>query len=153
MKKLVVVFALLAMCIGLNAQDLYGHWEGIITQGRDQFKFELNIEKGSRKDPSILGCRSCRKLKGNIVDYRELEKKIEFFGIVNRDESINLMDSKIVKKEQGEDEIRSRYQIFLEFKGGEPWIIGYWQDYTKKGRKIRQGRIYLKRAKEIASKA
>ncbi len=137
----------------ISAQDVNGYWVGIITEGHEQFKFEINIQNGSRKDPIIMGCRSCKRLHGDIVDHRETEKIIDFYGIINADRSINLLDSKLAFKEKYAGEIRTRYQIGLEMKGGESWLVGYYQDYNSKGRKVKQGRIYLKREKIIAGKA
>ena len=153
MKNILLVILLVFGAHSLNAQDIFGNWVGIITEGGEQFKFELNLQTGDRKDPLILHCRYCKKLNGSIVDHREVEKIITFFGIVNKDESINLVDAKLVYKEQFEEKSRTRYQLEIEMKGGVPWLVGYWQDYNSKGRKIKQGKIYLKREKVVASKA
>lgn len=153
MKKWILFIVLCSLSCLTNAQDIYGHWEGIITQGKDQFKFEIIVEKGSRKTPVVLGCRGCPRLEGSITDYRDLEKIINFYGIVNIDGTINLVDAKIKNKEQEEDLNRGKYQLFLEMKGGEPWLTGYWQDYNKKAHKKGQGRIYLKRVKIDNNKA
>lgn len=134
-------------------EELHGYWVGMITEGSEQFKFEINIGSGDRSDPVILRCRSCQKLKGDIIDHRETEKIIDFLGIVNKDQSINLIDTKLVFKEKYEGEVRTRYQIGIEVKKGTPWLVGYYQDYNSKGRKVRQGKIYLKREEQQLSKA
>lgn len=152
MKKLMILFLLFSTITSLNAQDIYGYWEGIITAGKEQFKFELNIEKGKRTG-GFFYCRSCQKLKGDIIDHRESEKIIDFFGIINKDESVNLVDTRLKRGVQNKDEIRTRYQILLEIKGGVPWLVGYYQDYNSKGRKVRQGKIYLKRSEQPENKA
>jgi len=155
MYKLFFLFFSVFMCSGttIDAQDIYGYWVGVITEKGEQFKFEINIEKGERKDPVVLHCRSCRKLKGDIIDHRDVEKIIDVFGIINGDQSVNLIDSKLAFKEKYEGEIRTRYQVAIEIKGGVPWLVGYYQDYNAKGRKIRQGQIYLKRDSSKDSKA
>lgn len=153
MKNILLVILLLAASNTLEAQDIYGYWAGMLTAGGEQFKFEINIEEGERKDPTILSCRSCKKLRATIVDHRELEKNIAVFGIINHDASINFIDTKLVRKENIEQETRTRYQVAIEIKYGVPWLVGYWQDYDAKGRKIKQGKVYLKREKLAASKA
>jgi uncharacterized DUF497 family protein len=153
MKNILIAIYLLVGSNALLAQDIYGLWAGIITDGGEQFKFEVNIEKGERNDPTILHCRSCKKLRASIFDYRDAEKSIEAFGIINHDASINFIDTKLVNKEHLENETRTRYQVAIEMKGGVAWLVGYWQDYNAKGRKVKQGKIYLKREKEIVTKA
>lgn len=153
MKKWSLFILLCSLYNFVGAQDFYGHWEGIITQGKEQFKFEITIQKGSRKTPMVLGCRGCQRLEGSITDYRDVEKIIDFYGIINADRSINLIDTKIVDKSHEEDLQRGHYQLFLEMKAGEPWLTGYWQDYNKNYRKKAQGRIYLKRIKINKNKA
>jgi hypothetical protein len=153
MKNWGLFILLYFISFSVDAQDFYGHWEGIITKGKEQFRFEITIEKGSRKTPMVLGCRGCQRLEGSITDYRDVEKLIEFYGIINADQTINLVDAKIVNNEHEEDLHRGRYQLFFEFKAGEPWLTGYWQDYNHKYRKRAQGRIYLKRVKIDKNKA
>ncbi len=138
----------------LSAQkDIYGYWVGVLTQGGEQIKFEINIYEGQRSDPTILHCRPCKKIKGSIVDHREIEKIINFYGIINGDRSINIIDSKFAFKEKFEGETRTRYQFEIEIKNGEPWLVGYWQDYNSKGRKVKQGKMYLKREKMVPTRA
>ena len=80
-------------------------------------------------------------------------KKIASKDIITVFSGNTLSFAKIVRKEHEEDVIRTRYQLFLEMKGGEPWLTGYWQDYNHKNHKKGQGRIYLKRAKTDKEKA
>ena len=150
MKNTLLAILLLTISNPSEAQDIYGYWVGILTAGGEQFKFEINIEKGERNDPTILACGSCKKLRAVITDHREFEKSIAVFGIINRDISINFIDSKFVHKEDIGDETRTRYQVAIEMKNGVPWLVGYWQDYNAKGRKVKQGKLYLKREKLVA---
>lgn len=149
---LALLFTLGALTCMAQEEDVHGYWVGIITEGQEQFKFEINITDGDYRDPVVMRCRSCRKLKGEIIDHRSLEKNIDFYGIINKDESINLVDSKIVLRQTEDGEIRTRYQVGIELKNGIPWLVGYYQDYNTRGRKVKQGKIYLKR-KEIDPKA
>ena len=153
MKNIWIILLLFIVCNTGQAQDVFGYWEGIITAGKEQFKFEINITEGDPTDPVVLHCRACPKLKGDIIDHRNLEKPIHFYGIINADRSINLVDSIIVFKQKYEGEVRTRYQVHVEMKGGEPWLVGYYQDYNNKGREVKRGRIYLKRMKPAETKA
>ncbi len=154
MKNILLLLLLLISIGTLSAQEqVYGYWVGIITEGHEQFKFEINISTANHQDPTVLDCRTCRKLKGEIIDHRELEKSIDFFGIINGDQSINLIDSKFALRQTFDGEIRTKYQIGIEIKNGAPWLVGYYQDYNAKGRKVRQGKIYLKRKEPIDPKA
>ena len=141
-------------CFFGNAQSqIYGEWVGILVKGKDQYHFEIKIEKGTRQDPVVLNCYSCEKIKGGIIDFRDSTKLIAFNGIINRDWSMNLMDTKIVKKVDFEDELRAHYQFHIEKRNGEHWLIGYWQDYDNKGWKQAQGRIFLKKRPPTPEKA
>ena len=138
---------------GYAQSDIHGEWVGILIQGRDQFHFELDIVEASENDPVILNGHSCKKIKGSVIDYRDSTKLINFYGIINPDKSMNMMDSKLVKKIDFSDELRSHYQFQIEFRNGEPWMIGYWQDYNNEGWKQAQGRLFLKRKPPPGQKA
>ncbi len=78
---------------------------------------------------------------------------IDFYEIINADQSINMIDTKLVKKIEFENQLRTHYQLHIEARNGEPWMIGYWQDYDNDGWKQAQGRIFLKRKPSIPYKA
>ena len=42
-------------------------------------------------------------------------------------------------------ELRSRYQFHVEIRNGEPWMIGYWQDYNYLDYEKAKGKFFLKR--------
>ena len=149
---LVIIF-LLSLNFGYSQSIINGEWVGILIKGKDQFHFELDILKGSNDDPVILNSPKCKKIKGIIVDFRDSTKMIDFYGIINPDRSINMIDSKLVKRIEFENELRSHYQFHIEVRNGEPWLIGYWQDYDNGGWKQAQGRIFLKRKPKFSNKA
>lgn len=137
-----------------NAQSaIHGEWLGILIKGKEQFHFELDILEGEKGDPIILNGIRCKKIKGIIIDYRDSTKMIDFYGIINADQSINMIDSKIVNKTIPAGETRAHYQFHIETRNGVPWMIGYWQDYDDKGWKQAQGRIFLKRKPSSPKKA
>ena len=152
-RPIVFILALFCFNFGYSQSHIYGEWVGILIKGKEQFHFEMKIEKGSRKDPVVLNCYSCKKIKGGIIDFRDSTKMIAFNGIINRDWSMNLMDSKIVEKIDFEDEFRAHYQFHIEKRNGESWMIGYWQDYDSNGWKQAQGRIFLKKKPPTPEKA
>lgn len=109
--------------------------------------------KSAKDDPVILNGYSCKKIKGSVIDFRDSTKMIDFYGIINSDKSINMIDTKIVDKIEFENEFRAHYQFHIEIRNGEPWMIGYWQDYDDGGWKQAQGRVFLKRKPPISNKA
>lgn len=139
--------------ISYAQSQIYGEWVGILIKGKAQFHFELDIMEGAKDDPVILNGFTCKKIKGSIVDFRDSTKMIDFYGIINSDRSINMIDSKLVKQVDFENEWRAHYQFHIEVRNGEPWMIGYWQDYTTDGWKQAQGRIFLKRKPQTPQKA
>ena len=153
LRSLLVFIFILSLSI-CNAQSkIYGEWVGILIKGKNQFHFELDILEGTKDDPVILKGYRCEKIRGIIVDFRDSTKMIDFYGIINSDRSINMIDSKLVEKIKFEDEFRAHYQFHIEIRNGEPWMIGYWQDYDNEGWKQAQGRIFLKRKPPVPNKA
>ena len=152
-KYFLVFIFLFSLNFGHTQSGIQGEWVGILIKGKDQFHFELDILKGSKDDPVILNSPKCIKIKGIIVDFRDSTKMIDFYGIINADRSINMIDTKLVHKIELEDDLRAHYQFHIEVRNGEPWMIGYWQDYDSDGWKQAQGRIFLKRKPPISNKA
>jgi hypothetical protein len=154
MLRFVLVFIFLFnLNFSFSQSDILGEWVGFLIKGKDQFHFELDIAHGKKEDPVILNGFSCKKIKGSIVDFRDSTKIIDFYGIINADRSINMIDSKLVDKKEFEGEFRAHYQFHVEIRNGEPWMIGYWQEYDNKGWKQAQGRIFLKRKPPPSQKA
>ncbi len=148
-----VFIFLFILKFGFTQSAIHGEWVGFLIKGKDQFHFELDILAGTKNDPVILNGHSCKKIKGSIVDFRDSTKMINFYGIINADRSINMIDSKLVNKVEFENEMRAHYQFHIEIRNGEPWMIGYWQDYDNQGWKQTQGRIFLKRKPPFSQKA
>ena len=153
LKPLLIFLFLFSINTNYAQSDIHGEWVGILIQGKDQFHFELDIVEAGKDDPVILNGHTCKKIKGSIIDFRDSTKMIDFYGIINSDRSMNMMDSKLVDKIAFGDELRTNYQFHVEIRNGEPWMIGYWQDYDDKGWKQAQGRIFLKRKPYLPSKA
>lgn len=150
---ILISFFLSSLNLGYSQSDILGEWVGMLIQGKDQFHFELDIIEAAKNDPVILDGHTCKKIKGTIIDFRDSMKVIDFFGIINSDKSMNMIDSKLVNKIEFQDELRAHYQFHIEFRNGEPWMIGYWQDYDNKGWKKAQGRAFLKRKPPASQKA
>jgi len=152
MKNIAFFFFFFIGIGSISAQDIQGYWVGMITEGHEQYKFEIDIYQASRRSVSVIKCHSCKKVKGHITDSRGTERITDFGGIINKDYSVNLADTKLYFNERDETKTLTKYQFVIEIKNGEPWLVGYYQDYNKKGRKLRQGRIYLKREPMMAKK-
>jgi hypothetical protein len=152
-RSVLILFLFFCLKMGFTQSAIHGEWVGILIKGSEQFHFELDIIAAVKEDPVILNGYTCKKIKGSIIDFRDSIKMIDFYGIINSDRSINMIDSKLVKKTAFEDELRAHYQFHIETRNGEPWMIGYWQDYDNDGWKQAQGRIFLKRKPPIANKA
>ena len=72
---------------------------------------------------------------------------------MHSDFTINAYDLKILERSDFEGKLRSRYQFHVEIRNGEPWMIGYWQDYNQKDREQAKGKIFLKRREKPDERA
>lgn len=148
---LLTAFFVINIISGYSQTGIYGEWVGFIVEKGKQYHFEVDIIDAEGEFTS----RQKRHfdLKGSIIDHRDSLKTIDFLGFLNYDRTINAYDSKIIERTDFEGKLRSRYQFHIEIRNGEPWMIGFWQDYNYKDREQAKGRIFLKRREKPNERA
>lgn len=143
MKKVLTIILLLT-CMGLTSwgqKGLEGHWIGTITQGTEEFRFELYLKRSNRNQ---LEARTFVHLSDST--YVEMAAN----GVIHSDWSINLYDFELIRPEKSNEEIHfiRTYQLLFRREFNEYFIKGWWQEkeVSTMDPQRRNGYIFLEKS-------